>query len=126
MVPCGPSHRLLEPIQQQTAIGQPGQLIVVREVTRLRALFRKLHQFLSETGIGLRKRFNLLLHSFRLLLARYQYSLEFRYLRKGLLQLRKIWVLSTLLPGGMQGQSPSAPHHSVIGPLFLHQPRIRS
>ena len=39
------SHRLLEPIQQQPAIGQSGKLVVIGKVADLRLPSRKLDQF---------------------------------------------------------------------------------
>jgi len=36
MLPCCLSHRLVETVQQQTAIRKAGQLVVISELARLR------------------------------------------------------------------------------------------
>ena len=54
------SHRLLEPVQQQPAIGQSGKLVVIGEVAYLRFPSRKLDQLPVKPRIDLRQGLDLL------------------------------------------------------------------
>lgn len=75
-LPGAVSHSLIEPVEQQTSIGQTRELIVVRHVTRLRLLAREPQESQLGTQIALHERFDPILRDAQLPLARCKGSLE--------------------------------------------------